>query len=46
MAKKNNQSKIIDIIIKLNPAITVGDAAKAYKILKQLGETNVNRNKK
>ena len=36
MAKKNNQMKIIGMIIKVNPNCTAGEAAKAYKVLKEL----------
>ena len=38
MPKRSEQMKIIDIITKINPKATVADAAKAYKILKELGE--------
>jgi hypothetical protein len=35
MAKQTDQKKIIKAIIKQNPKITSGNAAKAYKILKE-----------
>lgn len=41
--KRSSQMKIIDIIIKLNPSMSVGQAAIAYKILKGLGEENASR---
>ena len=36
MKKKSNQTKLIEIILKQNPKISIGQAAKAYKILKEL----------
>jgi len=38
MAKKSEQQKILDIIIKKNPKCTIGQAAKVYRVLKELGE--------
>ena len=35
--KQTSQQKIINIIMKLNPTIGVGDAGKAYKAIKELG---------
>ena len=38
MAKKQtNQMKILAIILKKNPKVTIGEAGKAYSILKELG---------
>jgi len=37
---RSNQMKIIDIILKVNPNTTAGEAAKAYKVLKELEKNN------
>lgn len=37
MPKRSDQMKIIDIIVKRNPKVSVGAAAKVYKLLKELG---------
>ena len=35
--KKTNQMRILEIIIKKNPKVTIGEAGKAYRYLKELG---------
>lgn len=37
---QNNQKKLIDIIVKINPKINAGDAAQAYRVLKELEKEN------
>jgi len=38
MAKQNDQSKILDIIVKKYPKCTVSQAAKIYAAFKDLGD--------